>query len=471
MTVSLDMQYNRLSFSPKETQKVHHYNAKFTDTERCTDFIVYVRGTLTDIFRPITIEAKYDTIEKIPEASQEFCETCVALDPREGKLVSTKLTFSTGCSADRCVSDLQLVGTLINVRQPYVLGSTQSIGLQYEISNAGESAYLTQLKITIPSNITQFSRVPAICREESNKREMICDINQGRPVANGQTVKLDVSLDASKLEGELFVVVASVTSSGDEQKPADNEYINEIIMTEFSDVEFNGRSSDTQLSLEDGLKVKNMQYSYKIYNNGPSTIKELNLAIQIPLSYIPRANFYVPIVDFNSMNMTGFYLNKVYEVTWLKHNQILLQSSEDLSEKNPLVAENMNTNFDSSKLGFDYEFNAPTVNENVGHHNHRRRRSLWQNEEEDKTFRVYNQYTASIDEYHASYRVSHINEDQTLKNLPKNRTINFDCSSETSECVEAIFTINNFRPGSEPITINLNFTIDLFKIGEKLKSL
>jgi hypothetical protein len=87
------------------------------------------------------------------------------------------------------------------------------------------------------------------------------------------------------------------------------------------------QSSVTQLSIEDGLRVENVQYSYKIYNNGPSNIKELAVAIQIPTIYIPRPNFNVPIVDFEQIGVRGFYINKLYEVTWSKDNKILVQST------------------------------------------------------------------------------------------------------------------------------------------------
>lgn len=234
------MKYNRASFSSREIQKVHQADIKLNQEDRCFDFIVTVRGTLADIFKPISIELKYDTIEKIPEYSQEFCETCVALDPRESKTVSTKVTFSTGCSGDRCVSDLAVVGTLTNVRQPFVLGSAKNIVIQYEISNAGESAYLTNLKVSIPTNVTQFSKVPPSCRQENNNRDMICDINSGKPVANSESVKLDITLEAAKLDGESFKVFAIVSSAGEEKRPEDNEYTNEIILTEFSDVELIG---------------------------------------------------------------------------------------------------------------------------------------------------------------------------------------------------------------------------------------
>lgn len=222
------------------------------------------------------------------------------------------------------------------------------------------------------------------------------------------------------------------------------------------------------MSIEDGLRLENIHYSYNIYNNGPSTIKELMIAIQIPTIYIPKPNYHVPIVDFNLISVEGFYINQVYDVTWSKDNKILVQTVEEV--QNAIALENMNTNFDSSKLGFDYDFNSGRNEEQqMSETNHRRRRSIWQdNDDEDNIFRVYNQYTGTIDEYHSAYRVAVDKQDQTLKNLPKNRTIWFDCSSseENDECIEAQFTIHNFRPGSEPIRIKLNFTLDLTKIGE-----
>ena len=468
MSVALDMKYNRASFSPREIVKTHQYNTILSRDDRCTEFIVTVHGTLADIFKPINIDLKYDTVRKIPEHSQKFCDTCVVLDPRGSKSMSTKVTFSTGCKGETCVSDLAVVGTLFNVKQPYVLGSTPTITLRYEISNAGESAYLTQLKITIPTNVTQFSRVPPSCREDNNKRDMVCDINSGKPVANGETVKIDINLEASKLEGESFKVQAIVTSTGEEQRPADNEYENEILLTEFSDVELIGHSSAPQLSIETGLRVENLRYTYKIFNNGPSTIKELLVSIQVPTVYIPKPNFHVPIVDFNEIDMQGLYTNKVYEVNWMKGSQILMQATEGASLTKPGAPDNMNTHFDSSKLGYDYDFNSGRPDEQLGQSHHRRRRSIWEDNDDDNIYRVYNQYTGGIDEYHSSYRVAVDKEDQTLKNLPKNRTIFFDCSTseETDECVEAQFTVHNFRPGSEPISISLNFSIDLSKIGE-----
>ena len=69
---------------------------------------------------------------------------------------------------------------------------------------------------------------------------MICDINTGKPVKNGETTDMTIALDASRLEGSSFKVHTEVSSAGDEQRPSDNQYTNEIFLTEFSDVELNG---------------------------------------------------------------------------------------------------------------------------------------------------------------------------------------------------------------------------------------
>jgi Integrin alpha len=214
---------------------------KMNQQEQCNDYTVFIKGTLNDIFKPVTIEFKYDLVQKIPDYDHKFCETCVAIDPNEPKSTTTKIAFSTGCANERCIADLSVVGTLVNVRQPYVLGSTRTIEIKYEISNAGESAYLTSISITIPQNITEFSRIPSTCRQEAvARRTMICDINHGKPIKNRETVELLINLDASKLEGSSFQIVANVSSAADESNPDDNIYQNEILLTEFSDIELNG---------------------------------------------------------------------------------------------------------------------------------------------------------------------------------------------------------------------------------------
>lgn len=228
------------SLSNTTIVKDHYKTFNATKNNQCKSFELFINGTYVDPLKPImpiTIDLKYDTVNKINNVSNEFCETCVVLDPRESKALSTKIRYKVGCKGDRCVSDLALSGKLINVTEHFVIGSAKSIAIQYEVSNSGEPAYNTQLNISIPANVTQFLKVPSSCRLEKNFRDMICDLNAGKPIADQETVMLAISLDTSKFFGESFKISSVVSTASDDQKPANNFKSVEILLTEFSDLE------------------------------------------------------------------------------------------------------------------------------------------------------------------------------------------------------------------------------------------
>lgn len=168
------------------------------------------------------------------------------------------------------------------------------------------------------------------------------------------------------------------------------------------------------------------------------------------------------------MSIKAFYANKAVDITWYKENNILIQNAVEISTL-PVIAENMNDmGYDSSKLGFDYDFSSGKGHDssfnNEDYNHHRRRRSL---ESDVESVKKYNQYTNSVDDYEASYKLLPNQDDHTLNNLPPNRTIYFDCTDhETNSCIEAQFTVHNFRPGNTPITIRLDFQLDLKKIDD-----
>lgn len=236
----MDPRFRRASLSSTEVKSIYQDEVKLKAVDHCWDFQLFIHGSANSIFKRLEIDFKYDLMKIIPPHQLEFCDTCVTLDPREQKFLTAKIPFNTGCGGERCVSDLQLAGTLLNIRQPYVLGSTKTIVIQYEITNAGESAYFTQLNVTIPTNLTQFSRVPPHCQQENNNQAMICDINSGKPIKIGEKVLMDLTIDSTKLDGDSFQINAMVSSAGDEKKPEDNQYINTILLTEFSDIELDG---------------------------------------------------------------------------------------------------------------------------------------------------------------------------------------------------------------------------------------
>lgn len=215
-----------------------------TSSQSCRSFQLHINSTAnadpTKPTLPIKINIKFDIIDKIDESKPEFCETCVVLDPREAKVLSARIRYKSGCNGDRCVSDLILSGVLVNVTEPYVIGSTKSIVIQYEVANTKEPAFITQLNISIPVNITQFLKVPSICRLDKSNQDMICDLNAGKPVVKGEPIELNITLDTSRLRGESLKVGSVVSTDSDDQNPTNNQFEIEIFLTRFSDVELTG---------------------------------------------------------------------------------------------------------------------------------------------------------------------------------------------------------------------------------------
>lgn len=463
MQISVDMLNNRASFSAQEPIKVMNNTIKINNYPYCWEYDVFVKSSLSDIFKPINIEVKYDLVKGIPEEGSEFCEDCVMLDPKGNKVVTHKIPFITGCEGETCMSDLILKGTP-NVKLPYVIGSTRTIAIHYEIYNVAETAYLTQIHIQIPTNVTQYAKVPSNCVQKDDK--MDCEVAGGRPLRINQKSTVIIHLDATRLDGTEFTVRASVTSAGNETNPENNSVENRIDLTEFSEIEILGHSSKPSLSIQDGLRLENITYNFEIRNNGPSLVKELNVGIMIPISYILEPRFEVNIVKYDEITIKGTYTNKALDFTWTKDNEILVRDHESSS---PRVVENMNSDFDTSKLGFDYDLNkeGDTINHQPTA-NHRKRRSFFTDSDaQDTIFRKFNAYTNSLEEYEASVRTIPNQDDQILKNLPGNRTVYLNCQDPiANECVEVLFTVHNFKPGNTPIQITVNFPMDLRRVGE-----
>lgn len=239
MRISLDVELNRASFAPRALKNTHEMNVILSNSNQCWNFNAFFRGLKTEIFQPMIVEAKFEPAKKIPVVSEDFCASCVVLDPREPNSAKTKIKFKTGCAADRCVPDLKVVGVLM-ATQPLMLGTMKTLAITYKISNFGEPAYFTQLKVSIPTDVTQFAKIPPTCIRENNKRDLICDISAGKPFAFKEKIELEIILETSRLDGESLTVLANVSSAGDERRQEDNVFENFIALAEHSKIEIVG---------------------------------------------------------------------------------------------------------------------------------------------------------------------------------------------------------------------------------------
>lgn len=178
----------------------------------------------------------YNLANKVPTNSNVFCETCVIEDPSNLVFKSLKIPFSTGCNSEICVSDLMLTGNFVNIEKTYILGSTNTLAVLYDIKNTGETAYLVELTIAIPSDV-KLSQYPSECNINREQTTMKCDVNVGKQLDNDKNVNFTVTFDVSLLTGTEFEVNAFVNSSGEELKPEDNQLQLKLQLEEFSEIE------------------------------------------------------------------------------------------------------------------------------------------------------------------------------------------------------------------------------------------
>lgn len=122
---------------------------------------------------------------------------------------------------------------------PYILGSSRTISINYQIENLAEPAFKTQLSISILNSQTLF-KIPSVCRQSDRENELLCDINGQRPVYNTSPANFTLTLDATKLTGKQLVIEANVCSEGNETDRNNNKFNNTILFGEYSEIEISG---------------------------------------------------------------------------------------------------------------------------------------------------------------------------------------------------------------------------------------
>lgn len=208
-------------------------------SESCRNYSLTITHTQVDLSKPLKFHMDFDSAQKIPENSKNFCDTCFMLDHRYPKSFFQKFAFKSGCAQMKCLSDLVLERKL-NFSEPFVMGSAKSVVIVYEISNYGEPAYLPKLKLTINLNVTQFSKVNSECTLEPNNEEMTCDINNGKPLKTNDKKSFEITLETSRLTGSSFGISAEIYSSSDEKNSTDNKNDEQISVIEVSELELEG---------------------------------------------------------------------------------------------------------------------------------------------------------------------------------------------------------------------------------------
>lgn len=149
---------------------------------------------------------------------------------------------------------------------PFLLGSAQSLSIDYDIWNTGETAFLPQLIVRTSPEVLTFMKIPLSCSRPTggNVSELLCDLNNGNPLNSGDKTTFRIHLDTTRLVGSEFRVQAVAMSTGDEKNLDDNEVEDVVPLAEFSTIEMAGRSSVSLVSLEEKQQLINVTHSFEV---------------------------------------------------------------------------------------------------------------------------------------------------------------------------------------------------------------
>ncbi|EDW01487.1 integrin alpha-PS3 [Drosophila grimshawi] len=436
MRIVIDAQLRRAKFTQTQSHEMS-FNATAGTTQQCRVFDCEVRYSEKDIFQPIELEMHYELTKKVPD-SEEFCETCVAVDPDDAKVYTEKIIFSTGCKTDICVADLQLSAK--DVSSSYILGSDKTLRINYEVTNRGETAYLPQLNVTSSSRLN-FAQIPGNCKV--SHAVMVCDLNRGRPLGYGDKDSITISFDMSGLTGSSLTISAEVFSTGSEKNHTDNKLNSLIALKEHTEIDASGGQTNAQIDLEHYKDSALVVNNYEIKSNGPSTVGELEIVFHIPVAYrTADSSATIPIINVGSLSMQATYDAQLVNVELLDENstQIIMNPIEH-SER-MVVSQNgvQQTWLDSDSV------NTASIA--------RKRRDL-------------KGLTANREQY---ARISNIRAHDLLSEefkgkLPINRTIVFNCRDpKMTICLRAIMRVYTFKP-EKPVNLNMKFNVDLNEVN------
>ncbi|KAH8388159.1 hypothetical protein KR200_011056 [Drosophila serrata] len=455
--LAIDPQLKRAKFAQTQTNEMS-FKADAGLSEQCRVFEVQVRYSEKDIFTPIDLEMHYELTKKVPD-SEEFCDTCVAVDPAEPKVYQDKIIFSTGCANDVCNADLQLKSK--DVSSTYILGSADTLRLNYEITNVGETAYLPQFNVTSASRLP-FAQVPGNCKV--TEAYMVCDLNRGRPLAKGDRDSVTVSFDVSQLSGLNLIITAEVFSTGREANPTDNRQVNVIGLKEFTEIDATGGQTNGQIDLEHYSNSAEIINNYEIKSNGPSVIEELTLSFYIPIAYkVAGSTAVIPIINITSLRMQASYDSQLLNIDLYDQNDTLLfpdpvEVSTTVSGglERTVITQNGN-GYDVSTSGhIHHTMQVLDTDSVVTASMTRKRRDL-------------KALTANREQY---ARISNVKAHDLLSDdfkdkLPVNRTIVFHCRDpQMTTCVRAEMRVH-FRP-EKSINLNMRYNVDLNEVNSIL---
>ena len=234
----MDKKYSRAFFDQNSTVSQESSIKTLLNKTLCYNVTIFVQPTKEVYQEPLKLKLKYEFLEKVEDQSKNFCDKCVKLNTGSPDQFFLEVPFESRCSGKNCTTNLAVEGKF-NSENPFLLGSAKTIEIMLVISNSGEEAHFTKLKVS--ASTSEFSKIPNFCAF-INQQNVECNINSDKSVnvLKSENVTISLQIDAEKLDGKSITISANVTSEGEEFSPKDNNRNFLLSLKSFSEVEVIG---------------------------------------------------------------------------------------------------------------------------------------------------------------------------------------------------------------------------------------
>ncbi|RWS27296.1 integrin alpha-9-like protein [Leptotrombidium deliense] len=265
---------------------------------------IYLNQNIEDKLTPLQVSVTANIMKR--NSLNTFCKHCPVMSKAALEVASAvkKIDFEIGCGEDnKCNADINL---LIRSTYPFIVqGRDNELPLFVTISNKGENAYSTKLKLKI-SPILEIKQISSRCNTEVKDELLVirCDIEN--PLETDKYKDVPFLFGTNRLPSSTrnIFVHGKVYTSSDLMKPGIPKQNFTVDVKRFASVILHPEPTPPVLYDAQPKEGKNefVQFSNRIHvmKENYSSVEEIDIELRIPASYKSDVITYAPTINLIS---------------------------------------------------------------------------------------------------------------------------------------------------------------------------
>ncbi|XDV32531.1 hypothetical protein PO909_003321 [Leuciscus waleckii] len=249
--IDLDSDVNKKRITVDNSDQLENIFVLTPETE-CTSINLQYLGCF-DCFSAIKIKLNFSLAPNQIRILDIFSPTEVV----------DEISFENDCKAADCKPSITLSDSQISVTK-IIIGDTQSLNINFNLTNTEDPSYLTTLTLTYPSILSQKKIEGATCPVK-NDNQIQCNIQH--PVFKRDTqTNLFVSWQLNDIKSELrdYEIIANLTSQNGGSQLLDSKKYAFNVMYSLP-IQLTGTASPNRLRIEEGAnkETRQMQFEFQ----------------------------------------------------------------------------------------------------------------------------------------------------------------------------------------------------------------